>query len=173
MNNKAIRQILVFSLLLALQILVFNHIHLFGFLNPNVYLLALLLLPLELPKSAQYAIAFVTGFIVDIFQMSILGVNTSASMIVILLRPYVMNLLNVNKKKHEMDVPMPGKKDFKWLALYTLILTFTHQFFITMLEVFSFQRFGLVLLSIVSNTLCTSLIILCSEYLFIPTKKNS
>ena len=114
MNNKAIRQILVFSLLLALQILVFNHIHLFGFLNPNIYLLALLLLPLELPKSAQYAIAFVAGFIVDIFQMSILGVNTSASMIVILLRPYVMNLLNVNKKKSEMDVPKPGKKDFKF-----------------------------------------------------------
>ena len=55
MNNAITKQILSFFLLLALQILVCNHIYVFGFINPNVYLLAILLLPITLPKSAQYA----------------------------------------------------------------------------------------------------------------------
>lgn len=170
MNNPITKQILNFLVLLALQVLIFNHVRLFGFLNPNIYILALLLLPLDIPKSAQYAIAFATGFIVDVFLMT-LGVHTTAAMLLIVLRPYVMNLFNTNKKKEEKDVPLPGRKDLKWLTSYTLLMVFIHQTLVTMLEVFSFQRFGLTLLSIILNTLFTSMIVLCTEYLFYADKK--
>lgn len=170
--NKTTENIVRFLVLIGLQVLIFNHVHLFGFLNPNVYLLALFLLPLDIPKSGQYAIAFATGFIVDIFQMTY-GIHASTCMILILLRPNLMYALNVNKKKNDTEVPMPGKKDFRWLLIYTLLMTFSHQLIVTMLEVFSFQQFLHTLLVIFSNTLFTSLLILCIEYIFIPIKKQN
>ncbi|MBP5401483.1 MAG: rod shape-determining protein MreD [Bacteroidales bacterium] len=170
--NKSTTNILRILLMVGLQVLIFNHIHLFGFLNPNVYLLALFLLPLDIPKSAQYAIAFATGLFIDIFQFTY-GIHASACMIFILLRPYLMYALNVNKKKNDTEVPIPGKKDFRWLLLFTLLMTLSHQLIVTMLEVFSFRQFHHTLLVIFANTLFTTLLILCMEYIFIPIKKQN
>lgn len=172
MSSTALKQVLRFILLLILQILICNHVALFGFLNPNLYLLALLLLPLDLPLSVQYLIAFATGLVVDTFQMTF-GIHASAAMMLIVLRPYVILALNVNKKKLATEVPMPGRRDFKWLFVYTMLLTFVHQTMVTMLELWSFQRFGVTILSIIGNTLFTSLLILCVEYIFIPSEKSN
>ncbi|MBR0078437.1 MAG: rod shape-determining protein MreD [Bacteroidales bacterium] len=170
--NRTTENIIRFLVMVALQVLIFNHIHLFGFLNPSVYLLALFLLPLDLPKSAQYAIAFGTGLVIDIFQLTY-GIHASACMVFILLRPYLMYALNVNKKKNDTEVPVPGKKDFRWMLIYTLLMTFAHQLLVTMLEVFSFRQFHHTLLVIAANTLFTTLLILCLEYIFIPAKKQN
>lgn len=170
MNNPIVRQLLNFIILLAIQVLILNHVRLFGFLNPNLYILALLLLPMDMPKSAQYLIGFVTGFVVDVFLMT-LGVHTTACLLLMVIRPYVMGLLSTNKKKDDKDAPIPSRKDIKWLSAFTLLMVLAHQTIVTMLEIFSFQRFGLTLLSIILNTFFTSLLILCAEYLFYTDKK--
>lgn len=171
MNNAITKQILSFFLLLALQILVCNHIYVFGFINPNVYLLAILLLPITLPKSAQYAIGFTTGLIVDIFDLT-LGIHAVATLALIALRPWIIKLLSVNKIKTEEIIPTPKTKDFSWLLYYTLIMVFIHQTFTSLLEIWSFNRFGMTFLSILINTAITTLLILCIEYIFIPNKSN-
>lgn len=171
MNNAIVKQILSFFFLLALQILVCNHIFVFGFINPDIYLLALLLLPITLPLSAQYTIAFATGLIVDIFNLT-LGIHALACLFLITLRPWIIKLLSVNKIKLEETIPSPKTKGFSWLLYYTLILVFIHQTFTTLLEIWSFNRFGMTILSIGINTLLTSLLILCFEYIFIPPKSN-
>lgn len=170
--NRTTENIVRFIVLLTLQVLIFNHIHLFGFINPNVYLLALFLLPLDIPRSAEYAIAFATGLFVDLFQFTY-GIHASACMVFILLRPYLMYAMNVSKKKNDTEVPVPGKKDFRWMLFYTFLMTLAHQLFVTMLEVFSFRQFHHTLLVIVANALFTTLLILCIEYIFIPIKKQN
>ncbi|MBQ7551723.1 MAG: hypothetical protein IJT04_09385 [Bacteroidales bacterium] len=172
MSSKALKLIFRFILLLILQILICNHIYLFGFLNPNIYLLALLLLPLDLPLSVQYIIAFFTGLVVDAFQMTF-GIHASAALLMVAVRPYIILALNVNKKQLATEVPLPGRRDFKWLLSYTLLLVFVHQTLTTMLELWSFHRFGITLLTIMGNTLFTTLIILCAEYLCFPSKTNN
>ena len=132
---------------------------------------ALLLLPITLPKSAQYTIGFTTGLIVDIFNLT-LGIHALACLFLIALRPLIIKLLSVNKIKIEETVPTPKTKSFSWLLYYTLIMVFIHQTFTTLLEIWSFNRFGMTLLTIGFNTLLTSLLILCFEYIFIPKKSN-
>ena len=171
MNNAIVKQILSLFLLLALQILVCNHIYVLGFINPDVYLLALLLLPITLPKSAQYAIAFTIGLIVDMFDFT-LGIHAVASLVLIALRPFLIKLLSVNKIKADESVPSPKTKDFLWLLYYTIIMVFVHQSLTYMLEIWSFNRLGMTLISVCINTLITSLLILCVEYIFIPRKSN-
>lgn len=170
--NKISGQIVRFVVMLLVQVLIFNHVRLLGFLNPNVYLFALFLLPLEMPRSAQYAVAFATGFVVDAFQMTY-GIHASACMCFILLRPYLLYALNVNKKRNETEIPVPGKKDFRWLLMYTFLMVLAHQIFVSILEVFSFSNFIYTQIVIVFNALFTTLLVLCIEYIFIPVKKQN
>ncbi|MBO4646187.1 MAG: rod shape-determining protein MreD [Bacteroidales bacterium] len=171
MNNPVVKQVLRFILLLLLQVLVCNHVVLYGYINPNIYVLAILLLPLNVPKSVQYIIAFAAGFFVDAFIQTF-GVHASASLMLVALRPYVMKLLEINKKGDYKGVPVPGKKDLKFMVVYTVILVFIHQLFVTMLEVFSFQGFFISLISILLNTLFTTVLVLCIQYIFTPEKKQ-
>ena len=172
MNNELTKQLFRFFLLLALQVLIFNHICLFGFMSPDIYLLALMLLPLTLSKSVQYIIAFATGLIVDLFALTY-GIHALASLLMITLRPWIIILLSINKKKMDENVPSPKNRDFRWLLPYTLLMVFSHQLIIDLIEAWSFSRFGATLLSLAANTLFTSILILCLEYIFIPKKTST
>ena len=155
-----------------LQIFICNYIHLFGYLTPAVYIFALLLLPLDIPKTFQYLIAFVMGFIVDMFTHT-LGVNAAAAIILMFARPYIINLLNGRKTTESNDIPMPGYKDFRWLLEFTFILAFIHQLVVVMLETFSFQHFGRTMLVILGNTILTTIVLLSIEYLFYSKSKRT
>ena len=167
--NRRVLQILRFILLLTIQILICNHIHLFRFINPYIYILTLLLLPLSIPKSWQYLIGFGTGFIIDSFTMTY-GVHASASLTLIFVRPYLINLLNKNNISLENELFLPRVKDFKWLFLYTIILSFIHHLWVTFFETFSFQNFGYNLLTTLINALFTTIVILSIEYIFMSKK---
>ena len=142
--NKILRDnLLRFAILVPVQILILNYVHLFGFLNPYVYLMALLLLPFNMPKSLQYLIAFVTGLIIDIFSMSY-GIHASASTLIIFLRPFFLRMLDGNRATELGNAPLPGLKSFSWIATYTAVLVFIHHFTVTMLEVFTFIISGVI-----------------------------
>lgn len=169
--NNVISNILRFLLVLLLQIFICNYTHLFGFLTPPIYLLALLLLPLEMPKFAQYLIGFASGLIVDMFTHT-LGVNAFAATVLMFVRPYWVKVLNGRNTTEGVDRPVPGVKDFKWMAFYVLALSFVHQFFVVILETFSFHRFGHTSLVILGDTVFTTFVLLCLLYIFFPARNT-
>lgn len=170
--NNLISNILRFVIVLLLQVFICNYIHLFGFLTPAIYLLALLMLPLELPKSAQYLIGFAAGFVVDMFTHT-LGVNTFACTTMMFVRLHWVRFINGHGSNESIDRPVPGVKDFKWMFLYVLMLSFVHQFLVVMFETCTFRNFGHTLLSILGNTCFTAFVLLCIIYIFYPSKKQS
>ena len=142
-------------------------------MTPELFLLALFLLPLELPLSLQYLIGFLTGFLVDSFAHT-LGVSSFACTLMMFLRPHIAHLLNgnANNKFENIDRPIPGVKDFRWIFLYTLILSSIYQVTAVLLETMTFKNFGHTLLVILGNTAFTMFIILCIEYIFHSHVKN-
>lgn len=169
--NNILSNMLRFLVLIALQVFVCSQINLFGFATPAVYLLALLLLPLELPLSAQYFIGFVTGLVIDMFAHT-LGVNAFACVMVMFARPYLVRNLNAGKASEGIDRPVPGVKDFKWLFIYTSILSLLHQICVVMLETLSFANFGHTLLAILCNTIFTIFLLLCLLYIFFSAERK-
>lgn len=171
--NNIVANILRFLILLIVQIAICQHICLFGYMTPALFLLALFLLPLELPFSLQYFIGFATGFVIDAFSHT-LGVSSFACTVVMFARPYVSHFLNGsnNNKFENIDRPVPGIKDFRWVFLYTLILTSIYQICAVMLETMTFKNFGHTLLVIIGNIIFSVLVILCVEYIFHPIAKE-
>ncbi|MCL1851221.1 MAG: hypothetical protein FWF70_07475 [Bacteroidetes bacterium] len=168
--NKFTKNFSRFIILILLQVFVFNYVQWFGFLNPAVYLLFLILLPLEVSKSAQYIIAFATGFIVDAFLRTY-GIQAFACTLMVCLRPYFILVLNGLKPLETGVTPAPGIKDFNWILVYTLLMVFVHQITVTTLEVFQWIQWWRIIWTSVANTLFTTFIILCVEYIFYSGKR--
>lgn len=171
--NSIISNVLRFLILLVVQIAVCQHICLFGYMTPALFLLALFLLPLELPLSLQYFIGFATGFVVDAFAHT-LGAGAFACTLMMFARPYVVLLLNGNNnnKFENIERPEPGVKDFRWVFLYTLVMTLLYQISAVMLETMTFRNFGHTVLVILGNTVFSVFVILCVEYIFFSRTKN-
>ena len=172
--NNVVSNILRFLVLLLVQVIICQRISLFGYMTPALFLLALYLLPLELPLSLQYIIGFATGFVVDAFAHT-LGYSCFSCTLLMFLRPYVVRMLNGanNVKFENIDRPVPGVKDFRWIFLYTLILTSVYEIVSVLLGTMTFKNFGHTLLVIIGNTLFSVFVILCVEYIFHPREKKN
>lgn len=170
MNNIIYKNILRFLLLFLLQIYVFNNIELFGYLNPYVYVLFILLLPLETPRMMLLVSAFIMGFSIDYFSNTI-GLNMAACVLVAYLRPGLIRALS---SKSEQDPGMQiGIRDFgfRWFFTYTSILVIIHHLVLFYLEIFRFNEFFDTLKRSLFSALFTIIIIIISQFLFFRPKK--
>ena len=83
--NNVLSNILRFLILLVVQVAICQKVSLFGYMSPALFLLALFLLPLEMPLSLQYLIGFASGFVVDAFAHT-LGASSFACTLIMFFR---------------------------------------------------------------------------------------
>jgi len=164
--NKIVLNFGRFFILIAVQILICNYVHLFGYINPYLYILALLLLPNQTPRWLQYLIAFITGFIIDIFLCSY-GVQSFACVLMICIRPAIERLVSGYK---EIQSENMFSEKFGQMAVYVLMLVFIHHLSVMLLEAFTFRNFLHNLIVVMGNTLFTSFLIIVIELLFLTRK---
>lgn len=160
--HDTLKNILNIILLVLIQVLILNNIHLFGVASPYLYILALLALPIAMSPAVAMLVAFVLGFVIDIFCNSY-GIHASASVLVAFLRPYVMHMV---VKRENLEKNRPSIANFgSSYYLYALVLIAVHHLMLFSLEAFSFAHTGMVLLKTVCSTLFTFILVVCVEYL--------
>ncbi len=171
MNNIITKNIFRFIVLILIQVLVLNNINLDGYLNPYLYILFILLLPLETPKWLLLISAFLLGLGVDIFMKSI-GINAAASVLVAFIRPGLIKYLSTGK---DIEPNMQaGIKDFgfKWFFSYSLVMIFVHNFVLYFLDIFSFSEFFTTLYKVMLGTVFTLLLVIITQYIFLNMKNK-
>jgi hypothetical protein len=171
MNKRLIGNIIRFILLVFAQVYIFNKIQVSGFINPQVYVLFILMLPFQVSGFWLLTMAFMMGLSIDFFQHTP-GMHAAASVILAFLRPGVIRL--VGKKDDAEPGQYPNIRDSGsvWFITYTVILVFIHHLTIFYLEVFRVSEFFFTLLKVLVNTVLTSLIILLIQYLFYSRKTD-
>src|SRR5674536_70033 len=92
MINSILRFGLIFILLVLFQVLLLNNIQFSGYVNPYVYIMFILLLPVEFPSWLLLLLSFATGLIIDFFSGSP-GMHTSATVLAGFVRPYVLRIV--------------------------------------------------------------------------------
>jgi rod shape-determining protein MreD len=163
MINNIIRFGLIFILLLLLQILVFNNIQFSGYVNPYIYIMFILLLPVEIASWFLLVLAFFTGIIVDTFSGSP-GMHTSATVLAGFVRPYVLKLIAPRDGYESGADPSIMIYGFKWFLIYTSIIVTVHHFALFYLEVFRFTDFFLTLFRVFLSSLFSVSFILLFEF---------
>jgi len=153
-----LQNIIRFILLVLLQVLVLNNIQFLGYINPYLYILIILALPVQMPRWLSLILAFGLGLIIDAFANTI-GMHAFATVLVAFLRNGIIKLFT---SIEEGNNPTPSFYSFGVSAYvkYVVVLVLIHHSTLLMLEAFSFVNFGITLIKIILSTAVTVLMIL-------------
>ena len=163
MINSILRFGLIFILLVLLQVLLFNNIQFSGYVNPYVYILFIMLLPIEIPSWLLLLLSFAAGLIIDFFSGSS-GMHASATVLTGFLRPYILRFVAPRDGYEAGSGPSMLIYGFRWFFIYTLLIVLIHHTTLFYLEVFRFADFFRTLLRVLLSTMFSVIFILLIEY---------
>jgi rod shape-determining protein MreD len=163
MINSIFRFGLIFILLILLQLLLFNNIQFSGYVNPYVYIMFILLLPIDIPSWLLLILSFVTGLIIDFFSGSP-GMHTSATVLAGFVRPYVLRIVSPRDGYESGSDPSMLNYGFRWFFFYALLLVLVHHTALFYLEVFRFAEFFRTMLRVLLSSIFSLTFILLIEF---------
>ncbi len=153
----------MFIVLVLAQVLILNQVHLGGYINPFIYILFVMLLPLHMPRYLLLISGFFLGLAVDIFSNS-LGMHAAATVFIAFIRPFVIRSIS-NREEDRQDYPGLKQNSFSWFLLYTIIMVFSHHLIFFYLEFFTFTHFLATFLRVVLSSVFSVFIIVLSQFL--------
>jgi rod shape-determining protein MreD len=153
----------MFAVMVLLQVLLLNQIHLGGFLNPYIYILFIFLLPISMPRYQVLLLSFLIGITIDWFSNT-LGLHAASALLIGFLRSPVMKLITI-REIEQSDYPGMKQTGIKWFIIYVSVLVVMHHLFLFYLEVFSFDNFFRTLLRTLLSSAFTIIVIVLSQYL--------
>lgn len=172
MAKLMLENIFRFVILILIQVFLFKNIGYYNLVTPFPYLLFILLLPIKIPNTLLFLLAFLTGLSVDVFYDT-LGMHAAACVTLAWVRIIFLNLtLQTNDNHEPMATPGMGEMSFRWFFIYTLVLSFIHHFVLFFLEIFSFKHLLTTLVSITFSCIFTVVLIMLFEFLFYKRKKR-
>jgi len=164
MINNLIRYSVIFAILILLQVLLFNNVQFSGYVNPYIYLMFILILPVEMPSWLLLVISFFTGIVIDLFSGTP-GLHSSATVFAGFIRPFIFRMYSPRDGYEAGSDPSMFIYGFRWFLLYSLTIVFIHHFVLFYLEVFRFTEFFTTFLRVLLSSLFTLTFIMLLEYI--------
>lgn len=168
MNSTLIANIGRFVLLLMAQVMIFNNIDLFGFINPFPYILFIILYPVNGNKSGLLAASFFLGLLMDMFWNSG-GVHAAACLVLAYVRPAIFKFSFGLSYEYQTvrlnDVLTPERFSF------LLIAVVIHHLVLFVLEVFKISFLWDILVRTFLTTIFTIITCIIIIYIIKPSKR--
>lgn len=170
MINDILKNILRFFLLLLLQLLVINQIELSGYVNPYLYVLFIIMMPINWSSHIVLLLSMFMGFGIDIFSNT-LGMHMSACLLIGFLRPYIINLIAPREGIEiilSLDIRGLGLTKF---FVYSSLMVLVHHLWLYVLEAFTFLFILDLLFRVFLSSLATLMLIFLSQ-MFLSYKRD-
>ncbi|MDB9881567.1 hypothetical protein OAD66_00300 [Bacteroidia bacterium] len=158
------RIVLFWLFIIGLQVVLLNHLDLSAYLIPQVFILLLIKLPLNINKMYQVLIAFGLGLLMDMFT-STPGIHASACLWLIIIR--IGLLSGQDLKEHEANkatfsANTAGLAPFMYT---TIILVFFYHLYIFWLESIGALNWSLWLTTFIVSSISALTVMGIIEYL--------
>jgi rod shape-determining protein MreD len=163
MINSILRFGIIFILLIVLQVLLFNNIQFSGYVNPYIYIMFILLLPVEIPSWLLLLLSFGIGLILDFFSGTP-GMHSSATVITAFVRPFILRVMSPRDGYEARSEPSMIAYGFRWFLIYTVLIVLVHHTALFYIEVFRFADFFRTMLRVLLSSLFTVTFILLIEF---------
>lgn len=172
--SNPIRFIVRFTIIMLLQIVLLNDIVIRSSVTimgipafiPMLYPLVLLLLPVNTPSWLAMLLGFATGLTMDYFSNTP-GMHAAACVLLTYIRPFLLGLFFQQSAK-ELGGITPGlfRMGFSSFLVYIVVSVLVHHLLFYILQIWSWNNFGLILLKTFLSGILTILLILLSQLLF-------
>lgn len=162
MGNTIVLNSTRFIFLLIFQVLVFNKINLFGYVNPYPYLLYILLFPAVWNTKLLLLSAFFLGYWIDL-SLDSGGVHALASIVVAYNRKRIFNLFfGATYENQTLDLTKPSSLN---MYKYILFMILIHHFILFTASILSFTHtFDILGRTVMSTTFTFLLVFLMLVY---------
>ena len=170
MKKITLQLVSLFFLLILLQIWLFNHIGLFGFATPSLYIYFLIKLPISMNRNIVILLSAFLGFTIDIFG-STLGLTMTALVITGFLRFYLLKLFTPRDVIGDYSPSFSVFGRYFFLR-YAAVITLIHAFLLYTIESFSLFNPLLLFLRIIGSFTLTILLIFAFESINIDAFKK-
>jgi rod shape-determining protein MreD len=155
--HTVIQNIIRFVLLVLFQVLVLNNIEFLGYVNPFLYILFILSLPVHTPRWFTLLLAFVLGLTIDAFSNT-MGMHAFATVLAAFFRGGIINLFITIE---EGNNPTPSFHSFGLSAYlkYLFVIVLIHHATLFLLEAFSLLNFWILSTKIILSSLVTIILV--------------
>lgn len=159
-----LRKLVIAVPVLLLQVLALNHIHLFGYATPFLFIYLILINDVSSTPADRMLWAFFMGLVTDIFS-STPGMHAASATLLAYIQPWLLGLF-VSLDKKDQFAPGVETMNTRQFFLYLTAGTLVHHICYFLLKTFSFQDWRVLILRIVASMVLTMLLMAVSEYLF-------
>ncbi len=157
-----------FILLVLVQVLVFNRLNFFGFINPMVYIMFLYWYPIKENRALFLTLSFLLGFSID-FLSDTMAIHAASTVTIAYLRPTIMRFVfGVNYEFQSFKLGNTTKA--QQITFLALLIIVHHTVFFT-LEIFNLANILLILRRVISISLATLVLCLLFGSLFSVRKE--
>lgn len=163
MSIEFFKRLMLYVVLVLSQALVLNHIHLFGYATPLLYIYFVVSFPRNYPKWGILLWSFLLGLNVDAFSNTP-GVAASAMTLISLLQPYLLEVFMQRDSEDDFQpsISTMGAANYVY---FSLLLTFIYCIVFFTVEAFTFFNWLQWIFNIVASTLLSLLLIIVIDNL--------
>ncbi len=163
--NILLQNAIAFFVFALLQIIVFNYVEITSVgVIPAFFVLYILLLPYETPDWLLVVLAFLLGFLIDIFSDP-LGLNAASTVFMAFSRPVVLRTIAPRDGYEPGSLPKVYYMGFNWFIKYVASLVFIQQTVYYILSDYNIDFFLGTVIKIFLGSFITVLIITISQYI--------
>lgn len=170
MSSVFFIRLLRLFILLFFQVLVFNHIHLMGYITPIVVGYMIVCFHRNASRVGILLWGFFTGLLFDIFSNTA-GMASAACTLIAMIQPILINMLAPRDSSEEL-IPTFHTLGFWNYIFYVFLLMLVLHATFYMLDAFTLVDWPLTSFAIIGGTLLTTLITIFIELLVRPRKKT-
>jgi rod shape-determining protein MreD len=163
MIREIIKYVIMYLVLVLIQVLFLNQVQFSGYINPYIYLLFVMLLPLNSPRYVVLFSAFFIGLTIDVFTNT-LGIHSASTVLIAFIRPFVVRAIS-NREEDRTEYPSLAYNKFSWFLYYTAVMVVIHHFFLFYLEVFTFHQFLETFYRVILSSVFSIFVIVLSQFL--------
>ena len=160
MNKHFIKYLGLLPLYVLLQVVVLNEVLFSAYINPFLYVILIISLPLKTPKWFLLTYAFLLGFSIDLFSGS-LGFHSTATILIAFVKPFIGKITiphNILGDTDKITLKKVGNKAYITFSFF-LILIHNSCLFITEHLSVNLALFG----KIMASSLVTLIIVLITQ----------
>lgn len=172
MNKTILNITFLFVCMLLLQVIIFNHIILFGVAYPFVFIYFIIRMKADMNTNLLLLLSFLLGFLVDIW-LDTPGVNALGSTILAMLKKPVLYMYASRDERFKAVVPSISSLGLATYSKFILTMSAIFSVIVFLAEYMSFANIERLLLMMVSSTVFTFTLLLGFDSLFsIKRNKN-
>lgn len=162
MINTWIRYSLNFVVLVLVQVLILNQLNLGGYINPYLYILFIMVLPVAIPGWLLLILGFLTGLTIDAF-LNTPGMHASATVFLSFMRPLFLRYIAPRDGYESGSLPIPAHFGFIWFLNYAVLCVVTHHLFYFLVEAFTFNNIFSTLWRVIMSSIFTLVFVMIAQ----------